>query len=817
MKTTLLEKITRRLNHRPLSLAAALAVCTAAAALGIRWIPFEGMLDTMLPEGSEALRTVSFLREANFADKIAVSVETDPETVDRPALIREMERLSDRFEQSPLIAGRVSVPGAGKMMDNIFFFLDHAGELLDDDDMEILRSRISRDEINRLMRMWYGRLARPEGSLMVEMLRRDPLDISSQILSRIDRLSRSFGYRAVIEDGHFLHPDRRHGLLLFETRVPVTDAAGSRELVDFSESAVADMPPGFSAGIIAGHRRSVSNEKILRGDINRTVIIASIGFIVLFLCIFRDPRAILLFLLPGVSVLFSLNLSALLLGNISYIVIGFGAVLAGIAVDYGIQIYVSMRHSREPYQAVRRILKPVIIGALTTLCVFAAFLASAIPGYRQLGVFALISITLSVIAAVVILPAFLKTGHVAPESGVHMAGRAGNKGSVAVAALFLLSLPVCAVLARRLELETSIEQLDGTEDHILESEREFQLLWSGEDRGQAIAVVTGASYEEAAVRNDRLYEAVSSQFNDEKFTSMAALWPSSATRRRNLERWNRFWTSERVARTRQYLHDAGEEYGFAGDAFEPFFSAIEKQDSVSSRPEQNMIFSQFEERFVQQYADGYRFMSFFPDTERANALVSEAVEETPNAFIASPAALGAALSDAISSEVLHVSAIALALILAVISLLIRHFRLSVAALLPAASGVMWLFAIMAISGLALDIANLVAGIVVVGLCIDYGVFTVHGWKSERQVMLSIRRAITLSALTTLLGAGVLIFAKHPALFSIGLTLVIGVSAGFLAAVFAVPGMCMLMRVPRAEEHRESKRRIQRPAPGGPQQ
>ena len=53
-------------------------------------------------------------------------------------------------------------------------------------------------------------------------------------------------------------------------------------------------------------------------------------------------------------------------------------------------------------------------------------------------------------------------------------------------------------------------------------------------------------------------------------------------------------------------------------------------------------------------------------------------------------------------------------------------------------------------------------------------------------------AVTLSALTTLVGAGVLLFARHPVLLSIGRTLVAGVLAGYITAMIGVPALCRLL-------------------------
>ncbi|MCP5004734.1 MAG: hypothetical protein GY941_12465 [Planctomycetes bacterium] len=47
-------------------------------------------------------------------------------------------------------------------------------------------------------------------------------------------------------------------------------------------------------------------------------------------------------------------------------------------------------------------------------------------------------------------------------------------------------------------------------------------------------------------------------------------------------------------------------------------------------------------------------------------------------------------------------------------------------------------------------------------------------------------AVTLSAITTIVGGGALLFATHPVLFYVGLTMVIGISSGYCAAIFVIP-------------------------------
>ena len=788
------ERTIRAVNRHPRTVIAVCLLCLIASVAGIFFIPFEGSLEIMLPARSKARRTVQFLRDANFADKVAVHFTLQDSELGVQDLTLAMDQLAAEFAESPMIEQIVRFPDGKSVMSDMLFFLDHCGELLAADDLEELEGRLSEEGINRQIRRCYMRLLKPEGSFVQDIIRRDPLNISSVILGRIHRLTQAFGYQATVENGHLIHPDKRHGLLLLQTGVPITDTVGSRELMAFVDGAVDDAPDGMSIDIISGHLHSVSNEKLLKRDVRLTVTIASIGFIILFLGVFRDPRAVVIFLIPAAAVLVSLNVTAVILGRLSYLVIGFGAVMAGIAVDYGIHVYVSNRHSTDAYHGVRRILKPVLLSALTTLSVFVAFFASAIPGYRQLAVFSVSALVLSILAAIFVLPPLMKTG-VAPVDSTKTRRRTSKKLALAAAAFFLGSLLIAGFLATGLELETGIVQMDGTPPRILAAEEQFQKLWSGREAGQAIAVVGGATYEEAARRSARLHQEVATQAPDLDFSSLSVFWPPESSRQENLRRWQAFWDDARIEMTRERIRAAAAQYGFAEDAFAPFYELL-NQKRVSDRPVDNQIFAQFEERFHQENNGEHWFMSFFPDTPEAVDKVEAALVDLPGGFVASRRALGRLLSKSVSREVFRISGIALVMILGVAFLLMRNIRMSLAALLPAACGVLWLFAFMALNGMALNIANMIAGIVVIGLCIDYGIFMVHGWAKSPEVLHSTRSAVILSAVSTLIGAGVLVFARHPALFSIGVTLVIGIAAGFLAALFGVPGLCMILRIPR---------------------
>ena len=121
---------------------------------------------------------------------------------------------------------------------------------------------------------------------MSGLIQRDPLDIQQIIIDRFRVLSASFGYDIRMENNHLVSADGKQVLLILETTVPFTDAAGARELVDLLTRQIDTLPDSIRAEMICGHMHTLSNEKVIKRDIGLTVTVVSIAFILLFLFFF---------------------------------------------------------------------------------------------------------------------------------------------------------------------------------------------------------------------------------------------------------------------------------------------------------------------------------------------------------------------------------------------------------------------------------------------------------------------------------------------------------------------------------------------------
>jgi 1-acyl-sn-glycerol-3-phosphate acyltransferase len=104
----------------------------------------------------------------------------------------------------------------------------------------------------------------------------------------------------------------------------------------------------------------------------------------------------------------------------------------------------------------------------------------------------------------------------------------------------------------------------------------------------------------------------------------------------------------------------------------------------------------------------------------------------------------------------------------------------------------WIFTtgIMGMFGLQFNVVNIIVCTLIFGIGVDYSIFMTSALQKEytfnKTQLPSYRASILLSVATTILGIGVLLFAKHPALKSISIISVIGIFSALLITFVLQP-------------------------------
>ncbi len=778
-------------DRKKLVIGFVLAV-TVAAGTGLFFVRYEGNIDLMLPPDPEVSRSIGFLRDSSLSDKIIISLTLTDPAKNKKDLFQAADRLAASLTP-PLFTKVISGFSVTDVMEE-FSMLRYAPQVLNEEDLAAVDRQISAPVVSEKLRSIYRQSLRPESVFMSSLSRTDPLGIKMLLLGKLRALPASMGYDVVVEDGHFVSRDGRHAMLIVQTPVPMMDGQRSKELVAALEGQIGRLPEFVTADVVGGHLHTVSNERVMKRDIKVASTIASVAFLLLFMLVFRDARALFVFIIPLIAVLWAITIATGIEGRLSYLVIGFGTAIAGISIDYGLLVYIAMKRGADAAQTVK-LAKLVGIDAITTIFSFAALYASMIRGYHQLALFSILCVLICLFFSLFVLPLVLswKRYEVAsdPTIGDRLkAFRWPVKLSVGIWALLTVA---AFILSFTVRFDSDVKKLDGSEPKVLQAEQTFHEAWGGKSN-QAIFVVQGKTYEEAMETNDLIYRDAVKAIGPENFTSLALFWSSEKLRTSNIERWDRFWKQGREAKLRRLIRRASASYGFSDRAFAPFFDGLYNHRDAGGSPDG--LIARLQERFVLRKKDGYSILSFFPDEQSSVDALNAIAKNHPGAFVVSGKAMSSSISAFTAKEMKIMAPAAILFNVALAWLFFRNWTETLISLVPVLTGVVWLGGIMALFKMPLNVVNVVAAIVTTGVIVDYGLGITYEYRHDLRIGTVI--AVTLSAVTNIIGTGVLLFAKHPALHSTGVAMVICMAAGYLSSVIVVPSLCSIISSKRQQ-------------------
>ena len=768
-----------------------LSVLTIASLTRLSTVSFKSNIDLMLPSGSKIARDINFLQNSSFSDKVVVSLKLNSKKASVQQLISAADKLTAELKP-PLISSVVSGLGQKDYVGETQKMLDYAPQLITQKELLSAKNKITPTGVKVALSKIYKQLAlNPGASFFSSFVRADPLGVKTPLLGSLQSLKAALGYKIDIVDGHFISKDGKHLLLILSTPIKITDIKGSVKLLDYLNSKLKSLPKFVSSSVICGHLHSVSNEHVMKKDIIVIMSIASILFFILFIFWFRSIRAVLVFILPFLGIIISSGICSLFIDNLALFVLGMGAVLAGIAIDYGIHVYIAVRVGGNSSLHMRKIYKPVMIGALTTIGVLASFFFSRVEGYHQLAFFSVISLSICVLCSIFLLPHFFKKDKRHQASGIRQrksdvllkpeARRLLPKLLLILWCVFIIVSLLCAM---RLKFNNDIVQFDGSKPAIFKAEKRFHEVW-GQENQTAILVAQGKTLNGALKANEQLYD--DSVMNKMKISSIAPLWPSECTRKVNAKRWVNFWKGGEEGKLKELIKKQSSAYGFSDNAFAPFFQNLYKNVDIKS--EQPNFMKDVVQRFIVKKGNVYQILSFFPDTESNVATMNSICKKIPGSFIVSRKSISGLLSQAISSEILYMSLIAAIVIPLLTIIFLRNIIMALIALIPVFSGLFGILGSFVVCGMSFNAPSVISSVVILGLCIDYGIFMVYSCRTKRKTGTKV--AVVLSALTTLMGAGGLLFAKHPMLYYVGFTVSVGIFWGVIAAIFIVPAFYKL--------------------------
>lgn len=643
-------------------------------------------------------------------------------------------------------------------------------------------------------------LISPKGLALREMLALDPLGICGDTLRSLAPDSGGAGpgrSGLSLSRGQFASADGTYAMVLAEPVSPIGDSLGAKAVMDKVRAAIAELRGGGAEGvtaIVAGaHRHTEENAGIIKGDLFR-VLPVSLGLLAaLFLIFVRSRQGAAIVLLPAASLAVAAACTGLFQGGLSGIVLGFGSVILGITADYAIHVYFSVRCGTDTGDSLNRVSRPLLLGAATTLAAFAAFFASSIPCVRQMALFASCGLLAALVMALAVLPHCVSPASAVPVFPASAPSRVDGtrRGAGKLAVLWLILAAVLAALLVSVPVDGDIRKLSYISEENARDEARTREIWGGMHGGTLFAV-RGESREQALEKNSRLWRdlaraaekdvsLVAAATGTVGMTSLAPFLPPLSAQAERHAAWENFWR-ENGPETLERLARHAREQGFAAEAFAPFAAWIAASPAPLGAEDFTAMGLPLPQLLLWEGDGIHAAYTIVPPGEPSRAFLD--ILDRHGAVYASGDTFRAALNDATRDDLARFGGGALAGVLIMTALVLRSPRRVGLALLPVGAGLLAVLGVFRIFGMSLNIFHAMALPLVMALSVDYGVFMLA--RLEGVLGRESDRAVLLSGLSTLAGFGSLLLARHPALFSLGLSVCLGLAASLTAALVLLP-------------------------------
>ncbi len=602
------------------------------------------------------------------------------------------------------------------------------------------------------------RLQAPAGGADARRLAADPTGEWTRLLA--DWLGGTANGAA---GGGWRTADDRPVLLALPSAVPYDLDAQALAVAAVREAAAAE---GFNAALAGAPAIAVATRDTVRREATRVSLLAGLGVLVLLAAALRPARRVLLCFLPvGTAVLAGMVAVHLAFGALHGIALAFGATLLGLTTDYPVHLlgYGGGR------TAARRIRRPLLLGLVSTALGFAALALSGLSGLSQLALFAVAGLIAAGATSLLVLPAFAGAGgglrawtawSARPPTGAWLGWLLG-----------CLAVAGAGVAVPRLMLQPDLGALSPLPAELRHRDAAAREA-IGLAGGRHLLVVRAPAVQ-TALRATEAAAAVLDDAGGIAFQSVTGILPSRATQRR---RQAALPTPEVL---RRRLAAAANGLPLRTEGLAPFVEAV-----AESRQRAPLTPTNIGDGPVGRWLSGslFRRPDGWHSLVRLGApLGSEILARVQRAVTRNGATvealdLKAEVEAAVARyqrQVVRYSLIGGAAIAVAMVWGLSGWRARVRTALVTVSGLAGALIWLAVSSAALSLFHLASLLLVVGLALDYGLFT--GDRRTGTVTTSV------CVLSTVVAFAALASANTPVLHDIGTTVVAGAVTAWLVA------------------------------------
>ncbi len=807
-------------NRKGLLALVLMSILGIAIALGLQ-LKLEEDVTKIMPINEEVTQFNEAFSNSKFSDRIILNVYLADSTSNIDAgdqliaycdsLVRQLKSKLDSTYITD-ITYQINQDQFFELYDQMY---EHLPILLEEADYEKMAGLIDSVEIQNRINGAYKTLLSPASFISKKSILRDPLGLTNFALEKM----RSFQLDDNFElyKNYIVTKDHRHLLLFLEPANSSQETLRNTYMLHTLSSTITALDDQFKqeikASYFGGAAVAVGNANRIKWDVTMTVAIALFALFT-FISLFYRRFSIFFYVLFPALFGSAIAIAAIYLwkGNVSVISIGVGSVLLGVTIDYSLHVFTHFRSGASIKQLFDDLSTPILLSSLTTASAFFCLFIIRSEALHDLGLFAGFSVIGAAFFALFLLPHFLgkeRKGDTA--HGTHWLDKIAayplhqNKWLVGV--IGALSL-LFAFTANRYHFETDMMQMNYMSDQLKLAENQLNEISSASLKGIYI-ISSGKDLDEALRNSEKIVPTIEQLKKEDKirnYTSVSRLLLSDSMQQKRIQRWNQFWTVDKKESVQTQIKKTSQSLKFKANAFDPFYQFLAKD----FQPVQADAFQSVRELFLDDYIkEGKELstvMTLLNLESNDKEPIYQAFKGISNVNILDRAYLADQFVKILKEDFDLLVKLSLILVFVILHMAYGRIELGLIAFAPIALSWLWTIGLMNYFGLSFNIINVIITTFIFGLGIDYSIFIMRGllqeYKDGEKNLTSYKTSILLSAITTLTGIGVLIFAQHPALRSIASISIIGVSSVLLLSLTVEPLLFRWLFYKKGGERRE---------------
>lgn len=630
--------------------------------------------------------------------------------------------------------------------------------------------------LDSLMNAVRARLLSPGGMVQERLVLGDPAHLLGGHLRALRARSDLGGVDG--SSGVLLDRSGTTAVVLLRPRPALPDTALDHLVDALRVRMTAACGGGVEAEVFGPAAIARANNLRVAADSRLTTAVSVVLFVLLLLLgFYRKWSMPLLVLLPAAfGLLNALAVLAWVAPAVSAIALGVSATLLGIALDYALHHFTHLRHGRDAERTVRDIAQPLLLGSATTVLAFLALRTLGSPLLRDLGLMAALMLASAALFTLVVLPHVpVRWAGPAPARHTQTPPAAWRRRAAAWSPLVVLVVTVLLwPFVDRVRFEDDPERLS----YMPASMRDLRdrLFGAGGDLRTVFIVTEAADEEQARTAAGRAVERLR-HAGPAPFVTLVSptdLLPSAQARQQARMRWTRTLQGLDTAAFRQRFDRAADRAGFAPGAFAPLLHALA---GAPAAPVDSATRALLEEGAVTRTPDGrVRCLALARvrpgDEDRVRALLDGSGSEVLHRGL-----LGDRLKALVGDDLQRILWTTALLVFAALLLTYGRIEPAVITFLPMLLSWVWILGLCGLFDIPFNMVNVLVCTFIFGLGDDYCLFTSSGilnrYRDGSDDLPAIRAGVVLSVASTVIGTGVLLFARHPALRSIALLSVVG--------------------------------------------